>query len=182
MEEFKEILAREFAPFGALSETQLRLLEMHYELLLRWNRKLNLTRITNLLEAVQLHYCESLYLAAFLPKRPLRIVDVGSGGGFPGIPLGIYRADWSVDLVESHQRKAVFLTETVRQLGLPNVSVVANRAQDVVGSYDWMVSRAVNPDEVLALRVAPDVAILGNTGQKLPWGENRALFHVERRD
>lgn len=179
MEEFSELLAREFAPFGALSESQLHLLEMHYELLLRWNRKLNLTRITNLREAVQLHYCESLYLAEFLPKHPLRIADIGSGGGFPGIALGIYRADCLVDLVESHQRKAVFLTETVRQLGLTNVTVTAKRAQDVVGPYDWVVSRAVNPGEVMALGLAPDVAILGNTGRKLPWGENRALFHVE---
>lgn len=182
MEEFKEILAREFAPFGALSESQLRLLEMHYELLLRWNRKLNLTRITELSEAVQLHYCESLYLAEFLPKHSLKVIDVGSGAGFPGIPLAIYRADCSVDLVESHQRKAVFLTDTVRQLGLANVSVVAKRAQDVAGLYDWVVSRAVNPDEVLALGLGADVAILGNAGQKLPWGDNRALFHVEHLD
>jgi 16S rRNA (guanine527-N7)-methyltransferase len=182
LEEFKALLAREFAPFGALSESQLRLLERHYELLLRWNRKLNLTRITNLLEAVRLHYCESLYLAEFLPKSPLKIIDVGSGGGFPGIPVGIYRPDCSVDLVESHQRKAVFLTEIVRQLGLANVNVVAKRAQDITVPCDWAVSRAVNPDEVLALRVAPNVAILGNAGQRLPWGENRALFHVEHRD
>lgn len=182
MEEFKELLVREFGPFGDLSESQLRSLELHYQLLLRWNRKLNLTRITDLREAVQLHYCESLYLAEFLPKGSLKVIDVGSGGGFPGIPVGIYRPDCSIDLVESHQRKAVFLTETVRQLGLANVSVTAKRAQNVAGPYDWVISRAVNPDEVLALRLAPDVAILGNTGQNLPWGENRALFHVEHRD
>jgi 16S rRNA (guanine527-N7)-methyltransferase len=180
MEGFKELLAREFAPFGALSETQLHSLERHYELLLRWNRKLNLTRITDLREAVQLHYCESLYLAEFLPERPLRIIDVGSGGGLPGIPLGIYRRDCFVDLVESHRRKAVFLTEAVRQLSLSNVNVIAKRAEDVIGRYDWIVSRAVNPDDVLALGLAANVAILGSAGQKLPWGASRALFRVER--
>src|ERR1035438_6152911 len=107
MEEFKETLRAEFSRYGALSDSQLCLMELHYELLLHWNRKLNLTRITDLREAVQLHYCESLYLAEFLPKQPLRIVDVGSGAGFPGIPLAIYRPDCTIDLVESHQRKEI---------------------------------------------------------------------------
>jgi 16S rRNA (guanine527-N7)-methyltransferase len=180
MEDFKEILAREFAPFGALSESQLHLLELHYQLLLRWNKKLNLTRITDLRESVQLHYCESLYLAQFLPRQPLKIMDVGSGAGFPGIPIAIYRPDCMVDLVESHQRKAVFLTEAVRHLSLSNVRVVAKRAEDVAGPYDWVVSRAVKPADVLRLKLAPNTAVLGATGDKLPWGESRALFHVKQ--
>lgn len=179
MEEFKETLLREFSPFGSLSPSQLRVLDLHYQLLLRWNRKLNLTRITDVLEAVQLHYCESLYVGEFLPKVPLRILDVGSGAGFPGIPLAVYRPDCMVDLVESHQKKAVFLAEAVRQIGLPNVKVIASRAEDVRGSYDWVVSRAVNPEEVLALRLAADAAILGSKGKRLPWGFERGLFHVE---
>src|ERR1700690_661899 len=115
MEGFKEALAHEFAPFGALSSRQLELLELHYELLLQWNRSLNLTRITNLAESVQLHYCESLYVAYFLPKLSLKIADVGSGGGFPGIPIAICRPDCIVDLIKSHQRKAVFWAEAGRQ-------------------------------------------------------------------
>jgi 16S rRNA (guanine527-N7)-methyltransferase len=180
MEGFKEAVGREFAPFGALSSEQLELLEVHYDLLLRWNRTLNLTRITNLRESVQLHYCESLYVAQFLPKLSLKIADVGSGGGFPGIPIAIYRADCAVDLIESHQRKAVFLAEAVRQLGLGNVRVVAKRAEDVGEKYDWVVSRAVNAEEVRSLQLAPSVALLGVTGEPLPWGENRAMFHVKR--
>ena len=85
MEDFKSLLASEFSPYGALSSQQLTLLEEHYQLLLRWNRKINLTRITILQEAVLYHYCESLYLATRLPEGPLRVVDIGSGGGFPGI-------------------------------------------------------------------------------------------------
>ena len=179
MEEFKELLAREFAPYGALSETQLQLLELHYQLLLRWNRRLNLTRITDLRESIQLHYCESLYLAEFLPKHALRIVDIGSGAGFPGIPIAIYRPDCSIDLVESHQRKAVFLTDVIRQLGLRNVRVVAKRAENVSEKYDWVVSRAVNPSGVRSLDLAPNIALLGSAGEKLPWGDSRGLFHVK---
>src|SRR6266404_7140717 len=161
MEEFKSVLTAEFLPFGILSEHQLSLLEQHYELLIRWNRKINLTRITTLREAVKYHYCESLYLARSLPQRPLKIVDIGSGAGFPGIPIAIYRPDCSLDLVESHQRKAVFLTETSRQLGLDNLRVLAKRAEDVTESYDWMVSRAVRQDEILRLNLAPNVSVLG---------------------
>jgi 16S rRNA (guanine527-N7)-methyltransferase len=179
MEEFSAILAREFAPYGSISEAQLQKLDSHYQLLLRWNPKLNLTRITNLREAVQLHYCESLFLAEYLPKETLKIIDVGSGAGFPGIPIAIYRPDCRIDLVESHQRKAVFLSEAVRHLELPNVRVVAKRAQDVNDTYDWVVSRAVTPAEVMGLKLARETAVLGNVGEKLPWGESRALFHVK---
>jgi 16S rRNA (guanine527-N7)-methyltransferase len=126
---------------------------------------------------VRYHYCESLYLAQSLPKGALRIVDIGSGAGFPGIPVAIYRPDCEVHLVESHQRKAVFLNEATRNMA--NTRIFAGRAEDVTESYDWMISRAVRSDDVLNLKLAPNVAVLGTEGKKLPWGESRALFHVE---
>jgi 16S rRNA (guanine527-N7)-methyltransferase len=174
MEDFKSLLASEFSPYGTLSPQQLTLLEEHYQLLLRWNRKINLTRITNLHDVVGYHYCESLYLATRLPKGPLRIVDIGSGAGFPGIPVAIYRPEFTVDLVESHQRKAVFLGEAVR--GLTNARVFARRAEAVTDSYDWTISRAVRPEDVLKLNLSPHVAVLGVEGETLPWGEKRSLF------
>jgi 16S rRNA (guanine527-N7)-methyltransferase len=115
-----------------------------------------------------------LYLAKRLPPGPLRIIDIGSGAGFPGIPFAIFRPECNVDLVESHQRKAVFLREAVRKL--PNVRVLAQRAESVADSYDWTISRAVRPDQVLKLKLAPHIAVLGDEGEVLPWGENRALF------
>jgi len=174
MEEFRSLLASEFSPYGALSSRQLTLLEAHYQLLLRWNQKINLTRITSMQDAVRYHYCESLYLATRLPKGPLRIVDIGSGAGFPGIPVAIYRSECVVDLVESHQRKAVFLREA--SLGFTNVRVLARRAEEVTNSYDWTISRAVRPADVLQLKLAPHVAVLGVEGDSLPWGEKRGLF------
>ena len=174
MEDFKSLLALEFFPYGALTPQQLTLLEEHYRLLLRWNRKINLTRITSLQDAVWYHYCESLYLASRLPAGSLRIVDIGSGAGFPGIPVAIYRPECAVDLVESHQRKAVFLREAARKL--TNVRVLAQRAETVAGSYDWTISRAVRPEDVLKLDLARNIAVLGVEGDSLPWGEKRALF------
>jgi 16S rRNA (guanine527-N7)-methyltransferase len=174
MEDFKSLLALEFSHYGALTWQQLELLEEHYRLLLRWNQKINLTRITSLQDAVRYHYCESLYLATRLPADPLRIVDIGSGAGFPGIPVAIYRAESSIDLVEAHQRKAVFLGEATRKL--PNVRVLPVRAEVVSNSYDWTISRAVSPEDVLKLNLAPHAAVLGVEGETLPWGEKRALF------
>lgn len=178
MEDFKSVLEGEFSPYGTLTSRQVDLLEQHYLLLLQWNRKINLTRITSLLDAVRFHYCESLYLAQSLPRRALRVVDIGSGAGFPGIPVAIFRPDCEIHLVESNRRKGVFLGEAARDL--PNIRVLGARAEDMEGSYDWMISRAVRPQDVLKLNLAPNISVLGSEGIKLPWGDSRALFHVER--
>jgi 16S rRNA (guanine(527)-N(7))-methyltransferase RsmG len=187
---FSEDLAAEFAPYGILSEEQLKRLKEHYEMLLRWNERMNLTRIESVEDAVRFHYGESLFLAKSLPPEPLRIVDVGSGAGFPGIPVAVFRPDCTVDLVESHQRKAVFLRRASSDLG--NVKVLAQRAEVCQRDYDWMVARAVRADQVLSYRLAPRAGILMSGGdangsegvmriQHVPWGENRVLveFHVE---
>ena len=186
MDDFKALLASEFAPFGGLTECQLNLLERHYQLLCRWNKGMNLTRIRSIREAVQLHYCESLFLGQWMPKSKLRIVDVGSGAGFPGVPVAVLRPDCTVDLIESHQRKAAFLREASRQL--PNVTVLPRRAEECTGAYDWLISRAVRVEDLLKLKLARNLALLigaDDAGDleslKVPWGERRVLaFHVKR--
>src|SRR6266849_3407169 len=97
-DDFGTLLAAEFAPYQVLPEAELTLLEAHYDLLCKWNKIINLCRFRHLREAVQLHYCESLFLGLFLPPGPLRIVDVGSGAGFPGFPTAILRSDFEVDV------------------------------------------------------------------------------------
>ncbi len=175
-----DILTRELAGILSLSPAQLQALSAHYELLVRWNRKMNLTTVTALPEAAIRHYCESLFLGTVLTAGT--VVDVGSGAGFPGIPVAIGRPDCRVDLVESNQRKAVFLREAVREL--PNVRVIASRAEEIVPNvpYDWMISRAVSPAELMRLRVATRFAILVGEGPypdsqvtRLPWGDQRFL-------
>jgi len=184
---FKELLAAEFSPYWRLSELQLDQLARHYQLLTRWNQRLNLTRIRDELEAVQLHYCESLFLANYLPPGPQRIVDIGSGGGFPGVPIAIFRPDCEVTLVEAHQRKAVFLKEACREL--QNVHVRSSRAETLDGAFDWLVARAVAPADILKLDLAPKIGLLVGIDdadqvvgkvQHIPWGNRRVLFHVER--
>lgn len=180
---FRELLAREFAPHGSLTAAQIDQLEAHYSLLVRWNARLNLTRIDSVEEAVRLHYCESLFVGTRLPAGSLRIVDVGSGAGFPGIPIAILRPECTVTLVESHQRKGVFLREASRNLS--NVRVVTDRAENLKSEYDWLVSRAVSPDAICKLQLANNLALLVGSSrfersEVIPWGTARYLvFHVK---
>jgi 16S rRNA (guanine527-N7)-methyltransferase len=178
---FRELLVKEFLPYAKLSNDQLDRLEQHHNLLLHWNRHLNLTRIVDISESVRFHYCESLYLGLRLPSGPLRVADVGSGAGFPGIPIAILRPELQVTLIESHQRKSVFLREAVRDL--PNARVLSVRAKEVVERFDWTISRAVSPNDVLATRLAPAYALLvsardapiGSEILRSPWGLGRIL-------
>jgi 16S rRNA (guanine527-N7)-methyltransferase len=152
---FRELVGR----CASLSDEQLAALESHYTLLCRWNKVLNLTRVEAVEDAVERHYCESLRVAEYLPAR-CSVVDVGSGAGFPGLVVAIARPDCSVTLVESHQRKAVFLKEAARRLG--NVRVLAVRAESVQERFDWLVSRAVSYEDLApAIRLAPRVVLLG---------------------
>lgn len=182
---FRELVAAEFAPYGDLTPVQLDQLQNHYDLLTRWNPKLNLTRITTVEDAAKLHYCESLYLGRCLPEGAFSIADIGSGPGFPGVPIAILRPECQVTLVESHQRKAVFLRESTR--GLANVTVFSGRSEDLKTRFDWVVSRAVTPGDVLRLPISDHFALLVGPedaqelgGSPLPWGQGRFVASVPR--
>ena len=146
-EDFSAVLASRFRQCGELSPGVVSELFRHYCLLLRWNRRMNLTSISGMEEAVVRHYCESLFLGVQLPAAAVSVLDVGSGAGFPGVPVAILRPDCTVTLAESHRRKAVFLREATRHLA--NVRVAACRAEEVEGRFDWVVSRAVKWVDVL---------------------------------
>lgn len=137
-------------------------LQRHHELLQKWNQRLNLTRI----DSIERNYGESLFLGRHLPEGALRICDIGSGAGFPGFPVAVLRPDCQVTLIESHQRKAVFLKEASRGMG--NVRVLAVRAEDVRERFDWAVSRAVSAEDLAPFlgRLAWRVALL--TGAEVP--------------
>ena len=165
---FAELLRERLRGIVELSPGQIAALEAHYELLVRWNKTVNLTTITSLEEAVERHYCESLFLGAHLPAGNLRVVDVGSGAGFPGFPVAILRPDCAVALVESHQRKAVFLREASRKVA--NVRVIAKRAEEVGEEFDHLISRAVSYKDLRGSlkRLAPVADLL--TGAEEPTG------------
>jgi len=176
---FRAELTARLGTVAHLTVTQLERLEKHYELLCRWNERLNLTAISGELEIIERHYCESLFLGAHLPEGRLRVADIGSGAGFPGFPVAVLRPECQVSLIESHQRKSVFLKESSRGLG--NVRVIAKRAEDVTEPFDWVICRAVRYSDIAATaaRLAPEIALLtaqaSEGALKLPWGTKRYL-------
>jgi 16S rRNA (guanine(527)-N(7))-methyltransferase RsmG len=188
-ESFEELLIRHFSAVRTLSIGQVALLAGHYRLMARWNRVLNLTSIGKLEEAVVRHYCESLFLGVHLPSEAVSVLDVGSGAGFPGVPIAALRPGCGVVLAESHQRKAVFLREATREW--PNVLVEARRAEDVQGEFGWVVSRAVRWEPVLAVVQQRVGLLIGEEDARaavatpgfewepvvgLPWGRHRVLL------
>jgi 16S rRNA (guanine527-N7)-methyltransferase len=174
--------------FPDLPPEKIALLEAHYERLLRWNKTINLTSINELGEIVERHYCESIFLGLYLPAKPVSIADIGSGAGFPGLPVAVLRPDCTVTLIEAHQRKSVFLREATRKL--TNVRVLSTRAEDVTERFDVAVSRAVSYQDLKrSLDKLASFAILLSGGDAppdslgfvwdapiaLPWGNQRFL-------
>ena len=158
-ERFGYLLGALTADFISLDSEQVDALFAHYELLRKWNRVLNLTRIERLEEAVERHYAESLFLASRLGSAAT-MVDIGSGAGFPGIPVAVAGSSRKVTLVESDARKSAFLREA-RDYA-PNCEVRTVRAESLTDSFDAVVSRAVRPQDVVkvARRVGSEIFLL----------------------
>jgi 16S rRNA (guanine527-N7)-methyltransferase len=132
-----------------LPDEQHAKLNRYLDLLLEANERMNLTRITDRAAAEVQHVGDALTLLPYLPAGTHRLADVGTGGGVPGMPLAIARPDAQVVLIESTKKKAAFLAEAVRALGLGNVTVVDTRAEDAGQSpalretFDVATARAV---------------------------------------
>jgi 16S rRNA (guanine527-N7)-methyltransferase len=128
------------------SEEQVIQIQQYIRILLMWNEKVNLTAIRDPQEILYRHICESMYAAEAVPLKNGRLADVGSGGGFPGLPLKIIRPDLRVFLVESNLKKATFLAEVVRELGLTDAQVLVRRYEELgeeVAPLDYVCSRAL---------------------------------------
>jgi 16S rRNA (guanine527-N7)-methyltransferase len=150
-----------------LTDEQHASLGQYLDLLIAANEKMNLTRIVDRESAERLHIADALTLLQYLPKEAHRLVDVGSGGGVPGIPLAIVRPDVTVLLVESTQKKAAFLRETAAALKLKNLAVSEWRAEDVGNNktnretFDVCTARAVGAMDMLVEWCLPLVKVGG---------------------
>jgi 16S rRNA (guanine527-N7)-methyltransferase len=130
----------------SIESDQIVLIQQYIQILLHWNEKLNLTAIRNPLEILYRHFCESMFAAGAIPVDKGRLADIGSGPGFPGIPLKIIRPELELCLVESNVKKGTFLAEVVRALKLPNTRVVISRYEELgeeLAPLDFVCSRAV---------------------------------------
>jgi 16S rRNA (guanine527-N7)-methyltransferase len=121
-------------------------IQQYMNILLIWNAKFNLTAIRDPLEVLHRHFCESMYAGVAVPVEAGRLADVGSGAGFPGLPLKILRPNLQVFLIEANIKKATFLAEVIRELGLMDARVLVNRYEELneeVAPLDFVCSRAV---------------------------------------
>ena len=127
----------------AITDNQFNQLCLYIDLLEKWNVAYNLTALKDERQMVYHHLLDSLSLTPFVPDTAKTVLDVGSGGGTPGIPLAIYRPDLAVTLVDSNSKKTAFLRQAVIELGLNNVQVITERVENIKEiQFDTIVSRA----------------------------------------
>jgi 16S rRNA (guanine527-N7)-methyltransferase len=144
-----------------VNETQVGQIQEYIKLLLAWNEKVNLTAIRDPLDILHRHFCESMFPAKLADLAQCRLADIGTGGGFPGLPLKILLPDARVALVESSIKKATFLAEVIRTLGLEGVNVVVSRYEELgeeIAPIDYLCARA-----------------LGDFGGFLKWAANNSV-------
>jgi 16S rRNA (guanine527-N7)-methyltransferase len=142
-----------------LDESQESKLARYLELLLTWNRKINLTAVTEPAAIVDRHFLDSLAVVPRIPAGARSVLDAGAGAGFPGIVIAIARPELRVTCVESIQKKAAFL-ETLRRELAPGVEVLAARLEAIAAdrTFDVAVSRATWEPAEWLVRGAPFVA------------------------
>jgi 16S rRNA (guanine527-N7)-methyltransferase len=169
-------IARLLEPFLELDETRLGAISIYINILLKWNARINLTAIREPGEIVQRHFGESLFVAKYLldQKIPQTAIDLGSGAGFPGVPFAMLATEVQVTLIESQQKKATFLKELVHALGLKNVKVFSDRAENYPNTADLVMLRAVEkfdhalPVAAQLTKAGDRVALMIGSGQVEP--------------
>ncbi|GCE13056.1 16S rRNA (guanine(527)-N(7))-methyltransferase RsmG [Tengunoibacter tsumagoiensis] len=135
--------------------------------LLSWNEHTNLTAITDPEEVLQKHFLDSLSLLPALPDAELTLIDIGTGAGFPGLPLKIARPHWQVTLLEATGKKTKFLSHVIEKLHLSEITVIHGRAEEYAhkeayrGKYDIVTARAVSALATLLESGAPFCRIGG---------------------
>ena len=133
-----------------VTQHQLTQFRAHFDLLLRWSQKINLTAIREPEEIIRRHFVESAFVTQVVKFGAGTLVDVGSGAGFPGLPIKILSPETRVVLVESVQKKAAFLKEVGRAIQSdPALEVMACRLSDLALKADWVTARAVRQDSRL---------------------------------
>jgi 16S rRNA (guanine527-N7)-methyltransferase len=151
-----------------LTPLQLKKFEDYYRQIIDWNKRINLTNITDYEEFQVKHFLDSLSLALVINfNRELDIIDIGTGAGFPGIPLKIVFPNIKLTLLEATVKKTKFLEQVVSDMGLKNAGIIAERAETVAHDtkyrekYDVVVSRAVAALTTLAELMLPFCSIGG---------------------
>ena len=127
-----------------INEKQLNQLDQFYHLLIEWNEKINLTRITEEKEVYLKHFYDSLTINKVVNLKEINsLCDVGTGAGFPGVVLKIIFPNLKVTLIDSLLKRVNYLNEIIKVLNLDNIEAIHSRGEDYKGSFDVVTSRAV---------------------------------------
>ena len=162
-------IAELLSPFAGDAEVPVDMLEqfhLYLDLLLRWNARVNLTAVSDPEQIVTRHFGESIFAARMLDLQAggaITLADVGSGAGFPGIPIKLWALHLELTLIESHNKKATFLREALRTLKLNHAQVFCGRAEQWGQTADLVTLRAVEHFE----RALPVAEALVRPGGKL---------------
>ena len=167
---FNDILREKAIESGiTLTDDQIEKLRIYYELLVEWNEKMNLTALTEPEDVALKHFCDSILLLSYTDvKEGSSLIDVGTGAGFPSVPIKIVRPDIKLCLLDSLNKRLIFLQEVVDKLGLENVKIVHARAEDgarkadLREKFDYSTSRAVAQLNVLSEYCLPYVKVNGS--------------------
>ena len=166
-EELEKLLCEATGCLGvALSDSQLAQFVVYMEMLLEWRTKFNLTAISNPREVVLKHFVDSLSVVGYIGGGA-NVIDVGTGAGFPGIPLGIALPDLRVTLLDAVSKRVGFLNAVIERLELSHIRAIHARAEDAARqlehreNYDLAVSRAVAPMPILTEYALPFVSVGG---------------------
>lgn len=166
-EEFKKSLFEKASKIDIeLNEEQLDMFYLYMNLLLEWNEKINLTAITDPQEIIIKHFIDSLTISKYI-KNKQNLIDVGTGAGFPGIPLKIVNEDIKITLLDSLNKRIYFLNEVIEKLNLKNIEAKHGRVEEFGKNknyrekYDIATSRAVANLTTLSEYLIPLVNIGG---------------------
>jgi len=142
---------------------------VYVELLMRWNRTISMTTVSDPLEIVKFHFGESVFAASHVEMQKSRLADVGTGAGFPGLALALTIPSLQVTLIESNTRKCAFLAEVIRKLQIANATIFQGRMESFSNEnrdFDFVTARALGHFEEL-LKWAK--AHLATGGKLLLW-------------
>jgi 16S rRNA (guanine527-N7)-methyltransferase len=169
----RELIRRELLPYGFRASDEFAdRVRLYSDLLLRWNRRIKLTTVTDRTQILRFHFGESLYAISRGGIQKGRLADFGSGPGFPGAPLAMALPGLSATLIEANTKKAAFLAELKRAIKLDNAAVYAGRAEtvDPDNKFDFLIARAVGKYSGLLrwaqARLATDGAVVLWLGAK----------------
>ena len=180
MSQFSQLFTQWQSTLNWLPDSeQITQFEKLYELVLEGNSKQNLTRITEPDDFWEKHLWDSLRgVLAYWDRENIKVIDIGTGAGFPGLPIAIARPSWQVTLLDSKQKKVAFVNETIQTLGLTNAIALAGRGEELNTlsayrkKYDLAVVRAVGKPDICATYCLPFLKKSGTAilyrGQWLP--------------